>query len=120
MCRGPSFPGHREEDIMSDPIRTRRASARASFASAAITVVALCILFVATRASAQSFNVDIDQTGSNPALGQGVPSSAFGAVANQPGVWNSYVATSAAVPLVDLLRSEERRVGKECRSRWAP
>src|ERR1051326_8892187 len=23
-------------------------------------------------------------------------------------------------PLLDLLRSEERRVGKECRSRWSP
>ena len=24
------------------------------------------------------------------------------------------------VTVVDLLRSEERRVGKECRSRWSP
>ena len=84
---------------MSDPIRARRASAHALSAA----VVALCILFGVMRASAQSLNVDIDQTGPNPALGQGVPSSAFGAAANQPGVWNSYLSTStAASPLVNL------------------
>jgi hypothetical protein len=82
---------------MSDPTRAHRASAHA-----AATVAVLSVLFVATRAGAQSYNVDIDQTGSNPALGQGVPSSAFGAAASQPGAWNSFVATAAAAPLVDL------------------
>jgi hypothetical protein len=82
---------------MSVSIRTRRASAVAASAA-----VVLSVLVMATGAGAQSLNVDIDQTGTNPALGQGVPSSAFGAAANQPGVWNSYVATTAAVPLVDL------------------
>src|SRR2546426_7673790 len=28
--------------------------------------------------------------------------------------------TDANVPVVILVRSEERRVGKECRSRWSP
>ena len=28
--------------------------------------------------------------------------------------------TPAGAPSVVLLRSEERRVGKECRSRWSP
>src|SRR5687767_4344300 len=77
----------------------RRACASASASAAAC---ALVVFFVATRAAAQSFNVDIDQPGANPALGQGVPSSAFGAAAHQPGVWNSYPATSAAAPLVGL------------------
>ena len=48
------------------------------------------------------------------------------------GVWRGYnmkkilFAASEAVPfiktggLADVTRSEERRVGKECRSRWSP
>src|SRR5690606_19575562 len=31
-----------------------------------------------------------------------------------------WVRSERAVPRVDLFRSEERRVGKECRSRWSP
>ena len=40
--------------------------------------------------------------------------------------WKSYInrlplsETLRAVPIAILLRSEERRVGKECRSRWSP
>ena len=34
------------------------------------------------------------------------------------GAGNNFVLT--AIPLFVLLRSEERRVGKECRSRWSP
>jgi hypothetical protein len=61
------------------------------------------LMVVSGRAPAQSFNVDIDQQGPSPQLGQGVPSSAFGAAAGQPGVWNSYLSTStAASPLVNL------------------
>ena len=30
-----------------------------------------------------------------------------------------YLKTASSEP-VELLRSEERRVGKECRSRWSP
>ena len=30
------------------------------------------------------------------------------------------VATENGKPMARLLRSEERRVGKECRSRWSP
>jgi hypothetical protein len=61
------------------------------------------LMLVSGRAPAQSFNVDIDQQGPSPQLGQGVPSSAFGAAAGQPGVWNSYLSTStAASPLVNL------------------
>ena len=32
--------------------------------------------------------------------------------------WTNFESMSAAFP--DPLRSEERRVGKECRSRWSP
>jgi hypothetical protein len=65
-------------------------------------MLSMAVSLVANDALAQSFNVDIDQTGPNPQLGQGVPSSTFGAAAGQPGAWNSYLNTSAAVPLVDL------------------
>lgn len=75
---------------------SRACRTRAQCAALAITMVAL-----AAPAAAQSFNIDIDQPGPNPALGQGVPSSSFGAAEGQPGVWNSYPATSAAVPLVE-------------------
>jgi hypothetical protein len=76
--------------------------ARAARASIVVLTLTMSMSLLGDRAAAQSFNVDIDQPGSNPQLGQGVPSSAFGAAAGQPGVWNSYVATSATVPLVDL------------------
>ena len=29
-------------------------------------------------------------------------------------------AANAGKPITDVIRSEERRVGKECRSRWSP
>ena len=31
-----------------------------------------------------------------------------------------YLSNYATIQLIDTLRSEERRVGKECRSRWSP
>ena len=34
-------------------------------------------------------------------------------------VWQS-LARAEAIDVYPLLRSEERRVGKECRSRWSP
>ena len=36
--------------------------------------------------------------------------------------WNmtGYIPKHAVNPSDDGIRSEERRVGKECRSRWAP
>src|SRR3712207_2522953 len=36
------------------------------------------------------------------------------------GLFRRWVAAGAWVAIHDALRSEERRVGKECRSRWAP
>ena len=30
------------------------------------------------------------------------------------------VVNNVVFPAIDLIRSEERRVGKECRSRWSP
>src|SRR5689334_25182959 len=35
-------------------------------------------------------------------------------------LWNSLVLGLGTVAATSVLRSEERRVGKECRSRWAP
>ena len=44
------------------------------------------------------------------------------------GIWNEditeevsyYIGRAYATKLLSLKRSEERRVGKECRSRWSP
>ncbi len=46
-------------------------------------------------ASGQSFNLDFDNPFAPPEGGGGVPSSSFGAAANQPGFWN---ATSGGAP----------------------
>ena len=34
--------------------------------------------------------------------------------------WDEHTTIVADIPFYLLLRSEERRVGKECRSRWSP
>ena len=34
--------------------------------------------------------------------------------------YNSYLIVDEKITLIDTTRSEERRVGKECRSRWSP
>ena len=41
-------------------------------------------------------------------------------VFSRMGVAVIHPATGQSVPVINLLRSEERRVGKECRSRWSP
>jgi hypothetical protein len=74
---------------------------RSRLAARAAAVATLVMLSVATSAPAQSFNVDIDLQGSNPALGSGVPSSTFGGAAGQPGVWNAF-QTSGPTPLVEI------------------
>jgi hypothetical protein len=40
------------------------------------------------HAAAQSFNIDLDIFFGSPEIGNGAPSSSFGAAANQPGFWN--------------------------------
>ncbi len=77
---------------------SRRRAVIASFAVAAVT----CLAALVTPARAQSYNVDIDLQGTNPALGSGVPSNSFGAVAQQPGVWNAF-QTSGPTPLTEVL-----------------
>src|SRR5262245_59695285 len=52
-----------------------------------------------SAAWAQSFNLDVNAASG---FGSGVPSSAFGGAANQPGTWNSVVATGTSTPLVTL------------------
>src|SRR5260370_20198558 len=37
-----------------------------------------------------------------------------------PADFNATIATALGLPLDKIARSEERRVGKECRSRWSP
>ena len=81
----------------------RTCCARARTVVVVVSAFAMSLMILSGRAAAQSFNVDIDQVGPNPQLGQGVPSSAFGAASGQTGVWNSYLSiSSAASPLVDL------------------
>jgi hypothetical protein len=53
---------------------------------AAIAISALCGL--SERAYGQSFNIDIDVMDGDPGIGNGAPSSSFGAAAGQPGYWN--------------------------------
>ena len=62
------------------------------------TSFAVALVSLALSAGAQSFNVDIG----SPTAGAGVPSSAYAAAANQPGVWNAVNANNPAAPLVDL------------------
>jgi hypothetical protein len=65
--------------------------------------VATCLAFTFAAANAQSFNVDVDISNGNPLGGAGAPSSAFGAAANQPGVWNALPAqTISGFGLLDL------------------
>jgi hypothetical protein len=49
-------------------------------------------------ASAQSFNIDIEHYLGDPPSGYGVPSSDFGAAANQPGFWNAYSGNGQIEP----------------------
>ena len=44
----------------------------------------------------------------------------FSATCDYPQDRNGYGKTLAATMVGDFARSEERRVGKECRSRWSP
>ncbi len=52
--------------------------------------------------SAQQFNIDVDQAGSSPALGQGAPSNSFGAAAGQTGFWNAFQGTGGPLSLIDI------------------
>lgn len=56
------------------------------------------LLLAVSAVSAQSFNIDVNFAGG---AGSGVPSSSFGAAANQPGVWNS-VGAIGSTSLVDI------------------
>src|SRR5690242_21107599 len=58
-----------------------------------------------------------------------VCSSDLGSLDGKPGTFSTQVATAgdpvaaaeqAIAQIVSQVRSEERRVGKECRSRWSP
>lgn len=60
--------------------------------------VFLSFLASASPALAQASNIDIHNF-------YGTPSSALGAAASQPGVWNAVPATAAVTPLVDLAGS---------------
>ncbi len=51
-----------------------------------------------STAHSQSFNIDLDIFGGTPEIGNGAPSGAFGAAANQPGRWNR-VNGSASIPI---------------------
>lgn len=46
------------------------------------------------RSSAQSFNIDLDESIGGPETGAGAPSAAFGAAAGQAGYWNKVPASS--------------------------
>src|SRR5688500_15693927 len=55
-----------------------------------VLVAALGLILLASpvEARTQGFNVDLDIAVKDPMVGGGVPSSSFGAAADQPGSWN--------------------------------
>lgn len=57
---------------------------------------------LAAHANAQSFNIDLEFPGGSPSLGQGIPSSAFGAASGQTGFWNGTGFGSGPFALSDL------------------
>ena len=57
----------------------------------------------------ESFDSAVEERGSNFSGGQKQRMSIARGVVNNPNIL-----------ILDLCRSEERRVGKECRSRWSP
>jgi hypothetical protein len=54
------------------------------------TATVLLALGSSSIATPQSFNIDFDIFGGDPGIGNGVPSSSFGAAASQPGFWNRF------------------------------
>jgi hypothetical protein len=61
------------------------------------------LLQVGSLGFSQSFNIDLNMTGGDPALGAGVPSASFGAAAGQQGVWNDIGgAIAIEIPLFGL------------------
>lgn len=66
------------------------------------------VLSIAQIAFGQSFNVDLDLN-TDPELGGGPPSAAFGAAANQPGIWNS-IAVNGSSPWLHDLQGVRRNV----------
>src|SRR5574340_592921 len=50
----------------------------------------------------------------------GIWGGARGAAKREPDAWGAALAGGLGAGLAMGLRSEERRVGKECRSRWSP
>ena len=59
---------------------------------------------------------------SRSGLGSVVPNASAGVaqLSTRRGRWLSLAAMTLSSCWVNLARSEERRVGKECRSRWSP
>jgi hypothetical protein len=53
-----------------------------------------CLMAAMSGVARAQFNIDLDLEFAPPQNGGGVPSAAFGAAANQPGLWNSIPATS--------------------------
>jgi len=72
---------------------------------------------VAVVVGGGSNNVDVTSTGEISAYGIGVGAlSATGDVT----VTTQGLVTTTGNTSIGIYRSEERRVGKECRSRWSP
>lgn len=64
-----------------------------------ISIASAVVLAFGGPTRAQSFNCDLDEFGGTEQTGNGVPSSAFGAAANQPGVWNRIFASGTTTPV---------------------
>src|SRR2546425_13351645 len=78
-----------------------------------------CVAFVALTASARAqapVHLESDAGWSHGSVSNGALDARLEAAAGQ---YRSY-APVPRIAFFDLARSEERRVGKECRSRWSP
>ncbi len=56
--------------------------------------IAIALATALSTVQSQSFNIDLDVRSGDPRLGDGVPSSSFGAAAGQIGHWTRYPAIS--------------------------
>ena len=96
-------------------------------------ITLLCLMFYAgvfpflkfaTKIMVHKYHVDQDLAGMIPAMlpfGTILLTPLFGSIYDRIGKGATLmIIGSALLTFVHVLRSEERRVGKECRSRWSP
>ena len=74
------------------------------------TVYMVAVSMIVASAIGIPLGVLLLATGKNQVLELGIANKTLSAIVN----------CVRSIPFIILMRSEERRVGKECRSRWSP